>query len=128
MAGRRIGAHLTMPHVREPDKERRDPAEMNYDPRHDSLMSDPDLREAFTRYEEEGYDYDESYYLARKEIEGEDWEPENPEYYEEETLEKFGYSDRERISRDPEDDERESSETESENPTQVSLDDMIDDS
>lgn len=71
-----------MPELHDHDVPKRDPEEFSHDPRHDSLMSDPELREAFTRYEEEGYTRDEAYYLARKEVEGEDWEPENPEDYE----------------------------------------------
>lgn len=71
----------TMPELRGTDVPKRDPSEMNHDPRHDALLSNPELREAYTRLEE-GHSTGEAHYLARKEVFGEDWEPDVPEYYE----------------------------------------------
>ena len=71
-----------MPELRGTDVPKRDPAEMNHDPRHDALLSNPELREAYSRLEEEGHSTGEAHYLARKEVFGEDWEPDVPEYYE----------------------------------------------
>lgn len=71
-----------MPELRDHDVPKRDPSEMGGDPFHDALLSNPELREAYTRLEEEGYSTNEAHYLARKEVFGEDWEPDIPEYYE----------------------------------------------
>lgn len=66
--------------LRDHDVPDRDPEDFEYDPRYDALISNPNLREAYTRFEEEGYDVDRAHYLARKEVFGEDWEPDFPEY------------------------------------------------
>lgn len=72
----------TLPELHDHDAPKRDPSEFEGDPRHDALMSNPDLREAYTRLQAEGYSVTEAHYYARKEVFGDDWEPDVPEYYE----------------------------------------------
>lgn len=67
--------------LRDHDVPKRDPSDFEGDPRHDALISNPDLREAYTELKEEGHTTDEAHYLARKEVFGDDWEPDFPERY-----------------------------------------------
>lgn len=69
-----------MPNLREHDTPKRDPESFQGNPLHDALLSNPELREAYLEYEEE-HGPDRAHYLARKDVFGEDWEPDNPEYY-----------------------------------------------
>lgn len=91
--------------------------EVTPDPRHDALISNSQLSEAYNRAIEDGFSSNEAHYHARKEVFGEDWEPDFPEYYDGVDRLAENFPEDEEVSSDVTNEVKESGDETTDNPT-----------